>query len=50
MTEETEAPTEDNDDHEVADAVVRRLLELRGDRFGKEMVASLLNKLLFKVA
>ena len=48
--EETVAPTEDNDDREVADEVVKRLLHLRGDGFGKEMVAFLLNKLLLKVA
>ena len=48
MTEETEAAPNDND--LVADDFANRVLERYGDRFGKEMVVSLLNKLLFKVS
>ena len=48
VSEEPEAAPNDND--LVADDFVERILAIRGDRFGKEMVASLLNKLLFRVA
>ncbi|PKB68286.1 MAG: hypothetical protein BZY82_01070 [SAR202 cluster bacterium Io17-Chloro-G3] len=48
VTEEPEAAPNDND--LVADDFTDRILAIRGDEFGKEMVASLLNKLLFKVS
>ena len=48
VTEEPEAAPNDND--LVAGDFADRILAVRGDNFGKEMVASLLNKLLFKVS